>query len=111
MRRRPARANLMGSETSTNEETPLSGLAKVTDVPLVHRLPSCPAGAAKTTSSPIGHGCVLRLGAAVPKPVLWRRRSAAAGGEKQHQPGEPAVDQVEASVVEEPFHLATSVDA
>src|SRR5664280_3547412 len=59
---------------------------------------------------PIDHGCVLRLGAAVPKPVLWRRRSAAAGGEKQHQPGEPAVDQVEAGVVEEPFHLAAGID-
>ena len=37
--------------------------------------------------------------------------SAAAGGEKQHKPGEPALQYVEAGAVEEPFHLAAGVEA
>src|ERR1022692_4914714 len=43
--------------------------------------------------------------------IRGRSRSAASGGEEQHEPGDPAVEYVEAGVVEEPFHLVPGIDA
>ena len=50
-------------------------------------------------------------GRAAPMPATWRKPSAAAGGEEQHEPGGPAVEYVEAGFVEEPFHFAAGIDA
>src|ERR1035437_5043968 len=52
-----------------------------------------------------------RCGRAAPMPATWRKRSATAGGEEQHEPGGSAVEYVEASFVEEPFHFAAGIDA
>jgi hypothetical protein len=43
--------------------------------------------------------------------ILVPYNSAAAGGEEQHESGEPAVEYVEAGVVEKPFHLTAGIHA